>query len=243
MKTDEDFYALLDEIYASGEEGAVLGFLTEMSEATAGVDGGFNAEHMLCMCELGSYYRGVGEYEESLRAFHKAEEIIARMFGEDSANYASNLTNTATAYRMMGDTDKALELFLRSIRIYDALPERDEYLYAGALNNIAILYQNTDEYEKAADCLTKAVAILEGLPERKSESATTCANLAALYARIGDDRAEAVLDRAIDLFRSLPHESPHFAAALNSRAAILASKGRYDEAAEQLREAKRYERP
>jgi tetratricopeptide (TPR) repeat protein len=71
--------------------------------------------------------------------------------------------------------------------------------------------------------------------------ATAYANLSALYVKSGKpdraDEAADLLDRSIELFRSLPYESAHFAAALNSKAAMLAAAGRYGEAMDRLRDA------
>lgn len=227
----QDFYADLDTQYASGDTHAVEQFLQSRIQAVQTGSERFGHEHLVCLSELGAYYRGVSRYGESADAFQKAAEMIAAEIGPQSAEYATNLNNMAGAYRMAGDYDTALRLFLQSIELYDALPEKNNYLYAGVLNNISILYQMKEEFTLAIDYLLRAIGLLEESPKLVDELATGYTNLASLYQRTGNSgSAWKALDESIRIFNALPHESPHYAAALNTKAVLLVLEGKLAEA-------------
>jgi tetratricopeptide (TPR) repeat protein len=233
MNEQERFYAELDRVYASGQRGAVEKFLNDRAAACAARGDELSLDYLMCMSELGGYYRGVSRYEDSLRAFKTAEGVIVTLWGSRSLHYATNLSNMAGTYRMMGEFDASLEAFLRAIDVYDELKENNVYLRAGVLNNIALLCQARKEYARSADYLRSAAALLETAPQLKEELATTYANLSGLCQQLGKmDHAWEILGKALDIFQALPEESAHYAAALNSKGALQTMRGQFEEAKE-----------
>jgi tetratricopeptide (TPR) repeat protein len=238
------FYSALDEAYNSGVNGAVEQFLSEQLASCTHENCGQNLGFVMCMSELGSYYRSTGRYDAAIQAFQKADRVLLLLLGEKSPERATNLNNMAGAYRMKGELETALDLFTRSIAIYDSLPQRDPFLYAGVLNNTAILYQHLGKTEEAIECQKRSIELLENIQNAQAELATGLANLASLYLEeckkkaIPKDFSELykLLDRASEILRSLPDERSRYAAVLNSKAVLFVEDGRYDEARSLLEE-------
>jgi tetratricopeptide (TPR) repeat protein len=240
------FYAALDEAYSSGIDGSVEQFLCEQLALCANENCGQNLWFVMCMSELGSYYRNVGRYDASIQAFQKADRVLLLLLGEKSPERATNLNNMAGAYRMKGDLQSALNLFTQSISIYDSLPRRDPFLYAGVLNNTAVLYQHLGKTEEAIEYQTRSIEFLEKIPEARAELATALANLSSLRleayrkkkAKAPKDFLELykLLDRAVEILRSQPDERSRYAAVLNSKAELLVEEGRHNEARKLLEE-------
>lgn len=239
------FYSALDEAYNSGIDGAVEQFLSEQLVLCSNENCGQNLEFVMCMSELGSYYRNTGRYDASIQVFQKADSVLLLLLGEKSLERATNLNNMAGAYRMKGELETALDLFTRSISIYDSLPRRDPFLYAGVLNNTAILYQHLGKTEEAIEYQERSIELLEGIQSAQAELATGLANLSSL--RMEAYKKKRALqnfselyklqDRAVEILRSLPDERSRYAAVLNSKAALFTEEGRYDEARKTLEEA------
>jgi tetratricopeptide (TPR) repeat protein len=240
VNEQERFYAELDDVYASQPD-AVERFLSDRAAACSLRDGEPSLEYLMCLSELGGYYRGVSRYEDSLRAHKAAEKVIESLWGPRSSQYAVNLGNMAGTYRMMGEPDASLDAFGRAIEIYDELEVRGElkedgaYLRAGALNNIALLYRDRKEYERSLDCLRSAAALLETDPRLKEELATTYVNLSGICQQTGKmDYAREYLEKALGIFRTLPEDNAHYAAALNAKGALQTADGQFEEARKTL---------
>ncbi len=229
----QKFFEELDEQYATGDMEKVERFLQTSATSFRPCCGGFNANYLAVLSEMGGFYRGTSKYAASVEAFRAAGEIIAEFIGKDSMEYATNLNNLAGTYRLMGEYDKSLKAFEEAMETYRNTVGTDNYLFASALNNMALLYQDVKNYEQAVDCLLQALRVLEPLGNADNDVATTYNNLAALYNRLGDNaNAKEALARSIALYESLPEESPHYAAALNLHAAFLYRDESYEQAKE-----------
>jgi tetratricopeptide (TPR) repeat protein len=232
------FYSDLDVVYESGGRCSVEAFLTERAAVYSRENNGVNDAYLSCLSELGSFYRGASRYEEALEMFRRADAIIVPVFGEFSLEHSVNVNNMAGTYRMMGEADKALELFLEALRVCEALPEKNDYVYASALNNTSLLYQLKKEYEKAICYARSSIGELEKVPGAKNELATAYANLSLQLSSRGEkDEALTMLEKSIELFRSLGDRSDHYAAALNGKGVLSAERGNIPDAKEAFREA------
>ena len=231
-QTPEQFFEELDRLYAAGNMEDVEQFLMVSGRKFAPCCGGFNETYLAVLSELGGFYRGTSRYRASIDAFEAARGVIEQFLGRQSVEYATNINNMAGTYRLMGENEKALELFQEALSIYEATVGKKTYLYASALNNMALLYQNMNDYEKTVDCLKQALSITENLPDCEEEVATTYTNLCALYQRMDlKEEAEEALAKALSIYEGFPDGSPHYAAALNLRAAGEYNSGDYDAAA------------
>ena len=238
----EKFYGELDECYLRGDLDAVERFLLEW-EAAARRDPACGQEERIAVCnELGSFYRGISRYAQSLAAFERARALTADSLGTDCSQYATILNNMAGTCRLSGDYARAVTLFHEAAEIYRSAGMQDSYAYASVLNNLALAYRETGRYEQAIRCLDEALARMETMPGHEQEVAVTYNNLTALYNALGDKkRAMFCLQRALQAFEKCADEqNVHYAAGLNSLAAFLYAEGDCERALALYRKSARY---
>lgn len=224
----DDFYAALDDCYAQGDQVRTERFLLDAA-AQSGRDG---SRAIAVYNELGSFYRGVGRYGQSLRMFEQARRLTAEQLGTACTQYATVLNNIAGAYRLTGAYDKAIELFRQAIAVYCREEERQSYAYASVLGNLSLAYRETGRIEQAIGCLQQSLALIEQMPGCEQEIAVAYNNLTALYHAAGDEtNAMQCLHRALHAFEQCADEqNVHYAAGLNSLAAYLCTAGAYEQA-------------
>ncbi|MDO4287487.1 MAG: tetratricopeptide repeat protein [Eubacteriales bacterium] len=231
-ETLEKFYQALDLQYSQGDLDQIERFLLEsaaqMNEDAAERVG----EQIAVYNELGSFYRGISRYENSISAFRLAEELAEKEMGEKSTQYATVLNNMAGTYRLMGKYEEAIGLFQKSVQIYRLNGEQQTYAYASVLNNMALVYRETKQLKTAIEYLEEALSIIETMPQCQQEVAVTYNNLTALYHAAGDtEKAKKCVELAIREFEKCADvENVHYAAGLNSFAGFLYADGAYEEA-------------
>ena len=233
MDKVKEFYEELDELYDEGNIREVEMFLSRKLAQNIPCCGQFNEIQLACESELGALYRGAGRYKDSMLHFFKAGELIRKHFGDDSADYATNLNNIAGLYRLMGDNSSALTTFARAKAIYETTVGKNSTLYASVLNNMALLYQTKKEYDKALEYLKKALDIVGTHEETKEETATSYVNLGTLYFKCGDNaKAKQAINTAKQMFDEIGNAGVHYIAAENCLATIAFSEGEFENAKE-----------
>lgn len=90
----ETFYGELDECYLQGDLTAVERFLLECEKQARSKAHGRRDELIAVYNELGSFYRGVGRYAQSVAAFEKARALAMTDLGKDCSQYATILKAT-----------------------------------------------------------------------------------------------------------------------------------------------------
>jgi tetratricopeptide (TPR) repeat protein len=215
----ERFFQGLSELFASGEQEAVSGYLhRSLAEAEAEND---SHAAVTILNEMTGYFRSVSNYGEALKAAEQALAAMQTLGYENSAAFGTTLLNAGTAYRAAGDNVRAMELFFKALTLFgDHLPA-DDHRLAGLFNNIGAIYEESGRYDEALDVLQRAVDILEKRQDMESDAAVVQSNLALILLRVQRDaEAMAALEKALALFRGqgegkagqrLP---PHYAAAL-----------------------------
>lgn len=237
----EEFYQKLDAAYDSGNlknvEHLLLCYEQKLRKEN-------EKESMLVAVynELGSLYRSTSRYEESMRVFEKARQLIADKLGTGCTEYATLINNMAGTCRMAKNYDEAVALFEEALYIYQRIGETASYAYASVLNNIALVYQEIGRLPEAVHHLKKALSLIETMPDHEQEIAVTYSNLNVLYQRMGDrEQAMDCLKKSIQTFESCKdEENVHYAAALNSMGGFLYSEGKYEQAIRMYRRAAEY---
>ena len=183
--------------------------------------------------EMACFYRGVSRFDKCLTAFNTVKEEMEARGLENNSSYAVVILNMAGALRLMGKYEEALETFRQAETILLASSNADDYSFAGLYNNTGLVYQDMGKLDLAAENFEKALTYLEKVPDNDAEIATNHANLAITYYNAGKtEQALACLDKALAIFESLDGGmNPHYAGALNTKAAISFRTGRYEEAA------------
>ena len=190
--------------------------------------------------ELGTLYRGTGQFGKAEEIFAVARDNIITHLGKDTLEYATILNNMAGNERLAGDLEKAEKSFLESARIYEKVIGRDNPLYCSLLNNLALLYMDQGRLEEAGDLLNDALDLKTGLGDSDSDKAVTLGNLGALYLRKGDlEKAEECLEEGIRLYSGPGGgEQVHLAALFNTLGAVLLKKNDPEKALEAYEKAR-----
>lgn len=238
----EAFYGDLDEKYLQGDLTAVERFLLESIRQAEKMPQGSRDELIAIYNELGSFYRGISRYAQSIAAFEKARALAVLDPGRDSGQYATILNNMAGTCRLTKDYDTAIALFREAAGIYRRAGLQDTYAYASVLNNMALVYREAEQYPEAIGCLKQALGMIENMPGHMHEVAVTYNNLTALYSAAGDRmQAMQCLQRALQAFEKCSdEENVHYAAGLNSLAAFLYAEGDCERAIAVYRKSAKY---
>jgi len=183
--------------------------------------------------EMACFYRGTSQFEKCLFAFQTVREELQARGMEHNNSYAVVILNMAGALRLMGKFDEALATFKEAEDILTENGNADAYELAGLYNNTGLVYQDMGRFDKAAENFEKALTYLVKVPDNDAEIATNHANLAITYYNAGKaDRAMECLDKALSIFETLDGGmNPHYAGALNTKAAISFHAGNYAAAA------------
>ncbi|CAF1642477.1 unnamed protein product, partial [Adineta ricciae] len=166
-------------------------------------------------------YQGLGkilcekcDFEESLRYFQMALEILYKKPKSKQIQIAYVHNNIGEVYHKKGDADQALVSYEQALTIFRThLGERNENV-AWCFNNIGIVYFMMKDYPKALENLEKAFELKsELLPPKHPCFGNTYVNLANVYYDCRDyDRALGNYEEAYEIFQtSLTPQHPSIA--------------------------------
>ena len=237
----EQFYKNLDTIYATGSLEEVEYYLeTELRKYTGGCASCFKPMIVTICNELGTLYRGTGQFRKAEGVFDIAKDNIITFLGKDNMEYATILNNIAGNKRLQGDLEGAEKMFLECADIYESTVGKDSVLYCSLLNNLALVYQEEQKNEEAEKCLLDSLSILQGKDGNKQEQAITLCNIGTLYLGMKKyEEGEKYILESIDLYETLPEEEKvHLAAAYNSLGSLYAEKEDYERALTAFEQAK-----
>ena len=225
----QNFFERLDSYYTAGDLRNIEMFLLESKKEFESCSDPASA--VIVYNEIGSFYRSISQYTKSLEAFSLARDVVEELSGK-GAQYATVLNNMAGTYRLMQDYESALKLFSEAAEIYLANDMDQSFEYTSLLNNMALLYRHIDKKQEALDCLYQALERIEKMEDCRQEVAITYNNLMSLHFALGQ-REEAMYcaNRSLQEYSKCNEdEKIHYAATLNSMAALLFSEECYDQA-------------
>ena len=233
MDSLSNFFARLDELYAAGRHDEIEDFLHRTLSRHRICCGSHDTIFIAALNELGTYYRGIGRYEESAKAFEEAGYDILSYGQKDTSDYATNRMNLAGTLRLQKKYSQALALYEEALNICRRLDGEQSYHYAAALNNIALVYIDMSKYDKALATAQKALAIIRKLPGVLEEQAISHINCSTAHYHLGQKTAaiqEAA--EALSLYEKIPKKGIHYANALNLQAVLAMDAGKYAQAHE-----------
>lgn len=207
--TIDEFYKQLSNVYETGSPEAVELYLNDrLKEASHGCDMCFDPMEITVSNELGSFYRGMGQFDKSAEFFEIAKRLVFVHIGDKTVQYATVLNNLAGTYRLAGKYEEAADLFNESALIYSTTIGKDNSYYCSILNNLALVYQDMKEYDKAEEMLTDALKSSRTLENSAMDVAITYSNLGALCLEMGDyTRAEEDLRESVDIYEQVRYQS------------------------------------
>ena len=238
--TIDEFYKQLSNVYETGSPEAVELYLNDrLKEASHGCDMCFEPMEITVSNELGSFYRGMGQFDKSAEFFEIAKRLVFVHIGDKTVQYATVLNNLAGTYRLAGKYEEAADLFNESALIYSTTIGKDNSYYCSILNNLALVYQDMKEYGKAEEMLTDALKSSRTLENSAMDVAITYSNLGALYLEMGDyTRAEEDLRESVDIYEQLDtNHQVHLASVYNSLGILYYKQSKLEEAKEAYQQA------
>lgn len=177
--------------------------------------------------ELIGYYRVTSNKADGKKV---AEQLIHLLYSrnlENSIAGATSYLNIATMYRAFDEIEPALKLYQLTEKIYEQLPDHDSRRSA-FYNNYSLLYLQLKEYKKAIALGEKALAIVAANKNR-AEEAVSCVNLAQMYLAVNQiDRAQALVEKGIDLFQRYTEKDSHYFSALATLAQCYYRQNEYE---------------
>jgi len=197
--------------------------------------------------KINNLYYGIGLYQERLGNYGQAEifyqrasEISAKVFGNESAGYATALNNLALAYRSQGRYDEAIEKYEEALRIGKKTIGKEHPAYANRLNNLAVVYRLQGRYDDAIEKFEEAIEITAKTDGKEHSSyAIRLANLAKVYiTQKNFEVAEKIILQASEIFqKSVGKLHPYYAICLSDLAQIYQLQDRHDKAIKNYEEA------
>ncbi|MDE7242872.1 MAG: tetratricopeptide repeat protein [Oscillospiraceae bacterium] len=225
----KNFYEQLDCLYVSQPQ-SVEAFLQETlaqclrEQDSEGIIAASN--------ELGGFFRGQAQYEDSLRCFQEALERMEAMGLTGSTPYLTALLNRAGTLRLTGCAEDAVSDFCRVLALLKGDSADTRYIRASALNNLGLACQDLERLEEAENYTKQALDIIRTLPGMEAEIASSGNNLASLCLRQGRlEEAGRWLDEAMLYYESpAGTHDPHLANAYTTLAALRCRQDRLEDA-------------
>jgi tetratricopeptide (TPR) repeat protein len=139
--------------------------------------------------KINNLYRRIGRYQNLLGNNGQAEifqertsEISAKVFGNESHEYAVDLNNLALAYKAQGRYEEAIEKLEEVLRIDEKTIGKEHSGYAITLNNLASVYKDQGKYNEAIEKFEEALRIDEKtIGKEHPDYAGDLSNLALVY--------------------------------------------------------------
>lgn len=186
-----------------------------------------------------------GRNDNSLIYLKKILEIEEVLYGTESPEY--NLSNVHLANYYVDYTEKfdeALEIYNTSwAKIVEPEITEGHLDYVDILDHQAIFYEENDQYDKAQEILDVALeASRRKYDNEDPEYALELDKIANLQFKIGlYEEAEKNIDIAMKILRKADTEfaESYYAQALITHATLLAIKGEYDQAEDNINESER----
>ncbi len=184
-----------------------------------------SSEFMTVLCEMGSYYRSVGQFRKSANAYGSALELIREAVGVHDRRYMSCLSSLAESYRLEGDYEACKKTLDELEYLHD---DYTSPFYAACLNHQGQLALDMGDYDLAREYFISAIDIVEFSLPGTPWTSSLYANLASAYMASGNfSDAEVQLSKALQPYESgeLPSDSRNAIAVLGSIAHLYERKG------------------
>lgn len=226
-----EFFSTVDTLYSTGRTAEIEPFLKRTMNEHRVCCGGHDQVFTAALNELGTYYRGVSRYAESVQAFEEAGRDILSYGTKDTVDYATNRINLAGTLRLMKEYDRALQLYTEAANIYSRLEGKRGYHYATVLNNLSLVYLDLGKYAEALQYTEEALSIIRVLPGHDEEQSISLINRGtAKWHLHRTDEAAADAEKALAMYERLHEKGVHYANALNLCGTIAMGQKAYDKA-------------
>lgn len=182
--------------------------------------------------KIGRAYRGLGEYNEGLRAFEYA--LVLFRDAEDTRGVASTLDDIGQIHRVRGEYEAALKYYLAGLQLRRELGLARSI--ALSLNHIGSLKLDVGELKEALVYFREALGIRKEIGDQRGV-ADSFNNLAALCVERGQyAQAITLFEEALELSRAIGYRTLEIIV-LNNLGDILVDQGDIPLAEDTLKKA------
>ena len=150
---------------------------------------------------LGEVYKYMGDLEKAVEAYKKCVEFAEST--KEITHIGYGVENLGTVYIYMGRFEEAMEYLSKAYRIFSKTG--DKYMISGIYMAYGIMYGMQKKWDKAEENFLKSIKLLEetGI---KYDLAITTYEYGKMLKEKGDERAEEVLKKALDMFMEIGSE-------------------------------------
>lgn len=191
--------------------------------------------------QTGMFLAARGDIEGAIEVFEMDLDLARALWGENSLEFPTILSNLAGRYEEAGRLDDAEMGLLRVLEIEEKLLDPDDPSLAITLNNLGRVYNTIKNFARAEPLLVRASRITAAAHGYEShENASVLSSLGALYDTWAEDSDESARrvegqrleDEALRVARAVRGERhPQIARFLNNLAAYPARQEDFAEAA------------
>ena len=182
------------------------------------------------MDTIGTVYRSLGLYDESLRLLEEGLASREKALGPDHTDVAASLNNLAYLLWITGDHERARPLHERALGIREKVLGPDHPDVAMSLNNLGNVVADSGDYEASRPLYERALRIREAaLGPDHTDVAASLNNLASVLQYLGRyDEARPLYERALAIDENT-HGSNHVyvAIGLDNLGSLLQATGDY----------------
>jgi len=151
------------------------------------------------LAALYMYTKKRERYEEAERLLRRARDIVNRLKGAGSADYAAETYQIGTVLESQGEVERALALYREAFALYERAPDTDPKEFATCLSSVAFTYLKRGDAAQAITLFRRALDLLAADGESPA-LAEAFSNLStAHFAKLDFKPAIELYERAIEL--------------------------------------------
>lgn len=188
---------------------------------------------------ISRYQRLLGNYGQAEIFYKRTLEISAKVFSNESAQYATDLNNLALVYQEQGRYKEASKKYEEAIEVFKKTLG-NEQLVAHALGNLGRAYNLQGKNVEAIEKLEEALQIDEKTIGKEHPVYATHLDYLATVYKVQGRYKEAIekYEEALPIAeKTIGKEHPAYATHLNNLAGVYRWQGKYDEAIENYEKA------
>ncbi|MGY3723864.1 Tetratricopeptide repeat-containing protein [Granulicatella balaenopterae] len=172
--------------------------------------------------------RDTGDADGAITQLQKAREIAFEVYGANSVNFATILSNLANALRVGKFFAEAIVMFNQASDIY-AKQNADKALIAGIKHNLSLIYAERGNTTKAFELQKEELALLKELPNKRVPYAIALQNIAATAASLElfDEALQYLALSELLIYANCGLESSLLAGVYNTRAFIFVKQKQF----------------
>lgn len=189
---------------------------------------------------LGEAYRGLSQYEQSIRHHRRVVELRERLLKPTDPRLAESLHQLAAALWWNGEYDEALPLYQRALEMRRKHYGEEHEAVAMSMTHLAACLLKQGRLDDAEEYYTRALMMRRKLfGDRSPQVAASCNNLAKCLWERGDVmQAEALFRTALAMIiETAGHNNLNTASAAYNMGSFLAEIGRYTQARDMFERA------